>query len=147
MTRYPFSHGAAALCVLLMAGTLGACSRRDDDRSAGQKVDAAIGKVDDKVGAAKAEADKALAQAKQATTEAVHAAANAVEDTTITSTVKYKLSTDIGLKSAELAVETHAGRVSLRGTAPDAASRDRAAQVAAAVQGVLAVDNRVTVAR
>lgn len=131
MWRYPFPRGAAALCVLLMAVTLGACSRRDDDRSAGQK----------------AESDKALADGKRATAEAVHAAANAVEDTTITSTVKYKLSTDIGIKSAELAVETHAGRVSLRGTAPDAESRDRAAQVAAAVQGVLAVDNLVTVTR
>ena len=147
MRRYPFPRGAATLGVLLMAVSLGACGPRDDVRSPGQQVDAVIGKVDDQVGAAKAAADKALAEAEQATTEAVHAAANAVEDTTITSTVKYKLSTDIGVQSSELAVETHAGRVSLRGTAPDAAARDRAAQVAAAVQGVIAVDNQVTVAR
>lgn len=147
MRRNPFSRGAATLGVLLMAVTLGACGRGDEARSPGQKIDAAIGKVDDQVDAAKVQADKALAEAKRATTEAVHAAANAVEDTTITSTVRYKLGTDIGIRSTELTVETHGGRVLLRGTAPDAASRERAAQVAAAVQGVLAVDNQVTVAR
>jgi osmotically-inducible protein OsmY len=138
MTPYKTSRGAAVIGVLLMAAALGACSRRDDEQTTGQKVDAAIAKVD----AAKAEAD-----AKQATTEAVHAAAAAVNDTTITAAVRSSLSSDVELKPAELGVETRYGRVSLRGMAPDAAARDRASQLAAAVQGVVAVDNQVTVLR
>jgi hypothetical protein len=147
MTPCKIPRGAAVIGMLLMAAALGACGRRDDDRTTGQKVDAAIAKADEKVDAAKLDADKALADAKKATSEAVHAAATAVEDTTITSTITYKLSTDAELKSADLGVETHDGHVSLRGMARDAASRDRAMQLAAAVKGVVAVDNRVTVVR
>lgn len=147
MTPSKISHGAAVIGVLLMAAALGACDRRDDDRTTGQKVDAAIAKADEKVDAAKHDADKALADAKKATTEAVHAAAAAVNDTTITAAVKSSLSSDAELKPADLGVETHYGRVSLRGMAPDAAARDRASQLAAAVQGVVAVDNQITVVR
>jgi osmotically-inducible protein OsmY len=147
MTAHQIPRRAAVIGVLLLAAAVGACDRRDDDRTTGQKVDAAIATADQKVDAAKADADKAMADAKQATTEAVHAAATAVEDTTITTSIKYKLSTDAELKSAELNVETRGGHVSLRGMAPDAAARDRASQLAAAVQGVVAVDNQVTVVR
>lgn len=147
MISHSNSRGAAVIGVLLLAAALGACDRRDDDRTAGQKVDAAIATADVKAGAAKAEADKALDDAKKATTEAVHAAAAAVNDTTITATVKSHLSSDAELKPADLGVETRYGRVSLRGMAPDAAARDRASQLAAAVQGVVAVDNQITVVR
>jgi hypothetical protein len=147
MTPCKIPRSAAVIGVLLMAAALGACDRRDDDRTTGQKVDAAIAKADEKVDAARLDADKALADAKKATSEAVHAAAAAVNDTTITAAVRSSLSSDVELKPAELGVETRYGRVSLRGMAPDAAARDRASQLAAAVQGVVAVDNQVTVLR
>ena len=147
MTPCKIPRSAAVIGVLLMAAALGACDRRDDDRTTGQKVDAAIAKADEKVDAARLDADKALADAKKATSEAVHAAAAAVNDTTITAAVKSSLSSDVELKPADLGVETHYGRVSLRGMAPDAAARDRASQLAAAVQGVVAVDNQITVVR
>jgi len=147
MTPNKIHRSTVVIGMLLLAGALGGCDRRDDDRTTGQKVDAAIAQADDKVDAAKADADKALADAKKATTEAVHAAAAAVNDTTITAAVKSSLSTDVELKPADLSVETRYGRVSLRGMLPDAAARDRASQMAAAVQGVVAVDNQVTVVR
>jgi hyperosmotically inducible periplasmic protein len=147
MTRHETHRSAAVIGVLLLAATLGACDQRADDRSTGQKVDAAIAKADDKVDAAKADATKALDDAKKATTEAVHAAAAAVNDTTITAAVKSTLSSDAEIKPADLGVETRYGRVSLRGMLPDAAARDRASQLAAAVQGVVAVDNQITVVR
>ncbi len=147
MTPHRIPHGATVLGVLLMAAALGGCDQRSDERSTGQKVDSAIAKTDEKLDAAKADADKAMADAKKATTEAVHAAAAAVNDTTITAAVKSSLSSDAELKPADLGVETRYGRVSLRGMAPDAAARDRASQLAAAVQGVVAVDNQVTVVR
>ena len=158
MTRFPIPRAAAVLTVLLMAATLGACSRREDERTTGQKVDAAIAKVDEKADAAKADisrsaeeakaaTEKALADAKKSTADAVHSAATAVNDTTITAAVKSRLSDDAALKAADLAVETREGRVSLKGTAPDGAARDRASQLAGAVQGVTAVDNQLTVTR
>lgn len=147
MTTQKTPRTAAVVGVLLLAAALGACDQRNDDRSTGQKVDAAIARTDEKLDAAKADADKAIAEAKKATTEAVHAAAAAVNDTTITAAVKSSLSSDPELKPADLGVETRYGRVSLRGMLPDAAARDRASQLAAAVQGVLAVDNQVTVVR
>jgi hyperosmotically inducible periplasmic protein len=147
MTPCKLPRSTAVIGMLLLAGALGGCDRRDDDRTTGQKVDAAIAQADDKLDAAKADADKALADAKKATTEAVHAAAAAVNDTTITAAVKSSLSSDAELKPADLSVETRFGRVSLRGMLPDAAARDRASQLAAAVQGVVAVDNQVTVVR
>jgi len=136
MNPFQTPRGGAALCVLLVAAALGGCQRRDDTAAAVAPADAA---------SARAAADQAVADSKKATAVAVHAAANAVDDTTITSTVRYHLSsnTELGLK--ELSVETHNGRVSLRGTVPVAASRDLATQVAAAVQGVGSVDNRLTV--
>jgi osmotically-inducible protein OsmY len=148
MILHSISRGAAVICVLLAAAALAACGQRDgNDQTTGQKVDAAIARADVQVDAAKAEADKALDDAKKATTEAVHAAAAAVNDTTITASVKSRLSSDAQLKPADLGVETRYGRVSLRGMAPDAAARDRASQLAAAVQGVVAVDNQITVVR
>ena len=147
MTPPKISRAGALIGVLLLAASLGACDRRDDERTTGQKVDAAIARADVQVDAAKAEADKALDDANKATTEAVHAAAAAVNDTTITASVKSRLSSDAQLKPADLGVETRYGRVSLRGMAPDAAARDRASQLAAAVQGVVAVDNQITVVR
>jgi len=146
MSPRKLPRSTAVIGMLLLAGALGACDRRDD-QTTGQKVDAAIAQADDKVDAAKADADKAVADAKKATTDAVHAAAAAVNDTTITVAVKSSLSSDAELKPADLSVETRLGRVSLRGMLPDASARDRASQLAAAVQGVVAVDNQITVVR
>lgn len=125
-----------ALCALLLAVTLGGCHRRDSPAGAVAPADAASTRM---------AADRAAADSRRATAAAVHAAATAENDITITSKVRYHLSSDADLGLKELSVETHDGHVSLRGTSPDAASRDRATQVAAAVDGVAAVDNRMTV--
>lgn len=129
-------RGAAVLCVWLAAAALGGCDRRDDAPAVLAPAEAA---------AARAAVDLAAADSKKAIAAAVHAAATAVNDTTITSTVRYQLSSGVELGLAELSVETRDGRVSLRGKAPDAASRDRATQRAAAVDGVVAVDNQLAV--
>lgn len=135
---HPFQtpRGSAALCVLLLAATLGGCQRRDELSAVAAPADAA---------SARATAERAAADAKRATAAAVHAAATAVDDTTITSIVRYHLSSSAELGLNALSVEAHGGRVSLRGTVPDAALRNRATQVAAAVEGVDAVDNQLTV--
>jgi HlyD family secretion protein len=120
MNPFQTTRGGAALCVLLVAAALCGCQRRDDNAAAVAPAEAA---------SARAAADQAAADSKKATAAAVHAAANAVDDTTITSTVRYHLSssTELGLK--ELSVETHNGRVAGRCGAAAAAPlvRSRAA--------------------
>ena len=136
MNRLPISRGAALAAALLMAGTLGACNRRDDSQTAGQKVDAAVAKAGEK-----------LDEAKASTAKAMGSAATAAADTAITASVKAGLAADTQLTKVDVGVETHEGRVILRGVAPDAAARDRATQLATAVKGVVAVDNQLTTAR
>ena len=48
-------------------------------------------------------------------------------------------------KSADVAVETFQGKVILRGNVPDRSQVDLAGKVAKSVDGVKAVDNRLTV--
>lgn len=136
MNRIPISRGAALAAALLLAGTLGACNRRDDSQTAGQKVDAAVAKADEKLDEAKASAAKAM-----------DSAATAAADTAITGAIKAGLAADAELKSVDVNVETSEGRVVLRGVAPDGAARDRATQFATAVKGVVAVDNQLTTSR
>jgi len=83
---------------------------------------------------------------KQATGDAAQVATAAVTDAAITTGIKAKLFADAQLKARDIHVETRAGLAALHGTVPDEASRGRAAQLAAAVQGVTGVDNQLTVA-
>lgn len=147
MNRFPMYRGAALLAALLMAAGLGACNRRDDTQTAGDKVDAAVAKADEKIDDAKAAADKAMADAKKTTSEAMNTATTAVGDTAITAAVKAGLAADAALTTVDVGVETREGRVVLRGMAPDSAARDRATQLATAVKGVVAVDNQLTTVR
>lgn len=124
---------ATALAALLLA----ACGR-DDGRTAGEKVDAAIAKTE-----AKTEdiAKRVEAKLDNATTRA----AAAVEDAKITAAVNAKLADDASLSALKINVDTTGGMVSLHGTAPDAISRDRATDLARAVEGVTGVDNKLEV--
>lgn len=136
MNGFPISRGAALMAALLLAGTLGACNRRDESQTAGQKVDAAVAKADEKLDEAKASAGKAM-----------DSAATAVADTAITTSIKAGLAADAELTTVDVGVETIDGRVVLRGVAPDGAARDRATQLATAVKGVVSVDNQITTVR
>jgi hyperosmotically inducible periplasmic protein len=147
MNRFTMTRTTALMAALLMAGTLGACNRRDDSQTAGQKVDAAVAKADEKIDDAKVSAEKAVVDAKKAGAEAMDTAATAVGDTAITASVKAGLAADAALSTVDVGVETRDGRVVLRGKAPDDAARDRATQLAMAVKGVVGVDNQITTVR
>jgi hyperosmotically inducible periplasmic protein len=152
------SHRVAIIGAALVALGFAGCSRRDDSQTAGQKVDSAIAKIDEKADAAKTEikreveqvkesAGQAVTDVKQATSGAAQTAATALQDTAITAGIKAKLAMDPDLKTLDIHVETTAGRALLRGTAPNAAAQSRATQLATAVDGVISVDNQLTVAR
>ena len=156
----------AAAVAVSAALVLGACDKTDD-RSAGQKLDGAVQKVEQKadelkaraeVGAEKAkveareaarnvkEAGADVAQnVKEAGTKAVQRAGGAVADAVIVTSVKAELARDPKLSALAIDVDATAGRVLLRGTAPDADSRLRATTLAAGTQGVSSVDNQLVV--
>lgn len=152
------SHRVAVIGAALVALGFAGCNRRDDSQSAGQKVDSAIAKADEKVDAAKTEikreveqvkaaAGQAVTDMKQATSGAAQTAATTLQDTAITAGIKAKLAMDPDLKTLDVHVETTAGRALLHGTAPSAAAQARATELAAAVDGVISVDNRLSVLR
>jgi osmotically-inducible protein OsmY len=132
-------HPRSALAVpaaIVAALALAACSPRDDDnRTVGQQVDQAV-----------ANAKQGAQEAQQEAKEAAGTVAAAASDATITTKINAALAADDQLKALRIDVDTSAGRVVLTGTAPDAVSKDRATTLAKAVEGVVAVDNRLTVA-
>lgn len=139
----------------LAALALVACSK-PEDATVGQQVDSAIAKVEQgaektadsiKAGAADASARTEAAAERvgekigNVTTEV----ASKVEDAAITASVNAELAQDPKLSAIKINVDTVNGRVALKGTAPDVESRERAAKLAAAVRGVVSVDNRLVV--
>lgn len=136
----------AAVTAALALTALSACNRpADDNRTAGQRVDSAIAKSERQAGEMKQDAKSAAANAGQATERAANEVSDKVKDAAITTAVNAKLAQDKGLSALKIDVDTVDGRVSLRGTAPDPAARERATTLAGAVDGVVSVDNQLQV--
>lgn len=121
------------IAAVAAAFTLAACDRRDD-RTAGQKVDSAV-----------AAAKDAGRDMKESATAAGQTVATGAADAAITAKVNAALAADDKLSAIRIDVDTKEGKVTLNGTAPDPASRDRATTLAAAVSGVMSVDNKLAV--
>lgn len=118
-------HTALAAAVLAALG-LAACNKAPTEPTVGQRVDGAATEVG------------------KSATEAAGAVADTAKDIGITAKVNAALAGDSKLSAMRINVDTTAGRVTLSGTAPDGASRDRATTLASAVEGVSTVENRLT---
>ncbi|MBS1176596.1 MAG: hypothetical protein H6R06_1008 [Proteobacteria bacterium] len=118
----------------LAAIALSACSPRDN-QAVGQKVDEAV-----------ASTKSGANEVKRAANDAGATVATAATDAMITTKINAALAADDQLKAIKIDVDTRDGHVVLSGTAPDAGSRERATSLARAVDGVVAVDNRLIVA-
>ena len=119
---------------------LAACGDRNTTAAANKPADSAVAQMPQR-------ADPALPPT-DAVKDAVKSTAqtpSATSDSAITAAVKAELAKDAQLSTAAIDVDTANGKVALKGSAPNAALRDRAAQVASAVIGVVAVDNQLTV--
>ena len=142
-------HRSTTLTTMLAAAaaalTLAACNRAEDSRTVGQQVDSAVAKVEKKTDEIQADARAAGEKAKENTAGAVDTVASKAKDATITTSVNAELAKDSQLSALRINVDTVEGRVALRGTAPNSAARDRAAQLAQRIDGVKAVDNQLTV--
>ncbi len=163
-TRTTWPRLASLIMAVAAAVSMAACSRSDDSRTAGQKVDDTIAKVEQKTEEIKAEVREAardakqagadaaqgasnkVGEAKQATVNVAEAAADKVKDAVISSNVKSRLGSEPSLSGLVITVDTQGGRVALRGSAPDRAAADRAESIARAVDGVSSIDNQLAVA-
>lgn len=138
---------APLIGALALAAALAACSKHDDERTAGQKLDGAIAEAKQAGAEAKADASQAMDKAETKLKDASAAASEAVNDATIVTKINAALLADDRLKATKIDVRAEDGRVTLTGTAPDAGSQARATTLATAVEGVRSVDNQLVVAR
>lgn len=127
---------AAAATAVLLAG----CDRSNQDRTAGQKLDATVARAEQK-------SEEIKTDIKNSTANAVNAVGDKTRDAAITAAVNAELVRDSKLSALKIDVDTTDGRVVLRGTAPDTASVERAKVLASAVSGVVSVENALTVVR
>jgi len=88
---------------------------------------------------------KTSSNVEQKFEKAMAKVAVSAEDLAITARIKAELAKDPDLSALRIKVDTLDGLVSLHGTAPDQSSREHATRVAAAVKGVLSVDNLLVV--
>ncbi|NRF71589.1 BON domain-containing protein [Aquincola sp. S2] len=117
--RTPRTPLLSALCAAALTLGLAACDRPDqtarDDTAAGQVAQ----KADEAQGA--------------------------INDAAITASVNARLARDNELSAMRIDVDTVGGKVALKGTAPNDSARERATQLAQAVDGVRSVDNQLAI--
>lgn len=136
---------STSLLALLMGLGLAACDPAPNEPTVGQKIDGAMAQADRKAEEVKADVKAATAEARAETSQAADSAGNAVRDAAITAAVNAKLAADSSLSALRINVDTAAGRVALSGDAPDAMARERATTLARSVDGVVDVNNQLTI--
>ncbi len=114
----------------LAAGLAAGCNQKTPSESAASDS----GRIEQKI-------DQATADMKQQAAKMGEAAA----DSTITAKVKTAIVSEPGLRAAQINVDTADGIVTLTGSVDAPQKVERATQIAQAVTGVKAVDNRLDV--
>lgn len=146
--RRPHPAGLRAVAVLVaaLAAALTACNRPADPASGEHMGRAPVGSErgpgampDD------TRSPPSISRAPRSEERPMADAGDKVKDAAITSAVNAKLVADSRLGAMRIDVDTVNGRVALRGSAPDAAARERAQQLASSVEGVVSVDNQLVV--
>ena len=124
---------------------LGACGKSDQPTTAGEKLDAAVSTVEQKSEALGQDMKQGMEAAKAGTADAVETIKAETQDASITTKVTAELARDPELSALKIDVDTHAGTVVLKGTAPTDAAKERAVTLARAVSGVVSVENQLRV--
>lgn len=147
---------AAAVGSLVLLVALGACGKKDDGQTVGQKLDSAVAKTEQAATEAKTKTEASMAKAGDAIkeeTQKAEAAGKAtaahvgttVDDIATTASISSEFAKDADLSAIKINVDTKNGAVTLIGPAPTAAARDKATMIAKAVKGVTSVDNKLVV--
>lgn len=140
--RYTALFAAAAATVLIAA-----CGEKVNDTTVGQQVDNSAVTAQSAGTELKNDAQVAANDMQAAGSQAAATVAESATDMAITAKVNAALAADDKLSALKIDVDTEAGNVALTGTAPDEAARERATTLAAAIDGVVTVENRLTVVK
>jgi osmotically-inducible protein OsmY len=153
----PHSLRSAVLPLSIAAlAVLSACGNKDDGQTVGQKLDAAVANTEKAAAEAKAKAEASMAKAGDAMKDATQKAeasgaktaeslAGRVDDAAITASISSEFAKDADLSAIKIDVDTKGGNVTLYGSAPTAAARDKATTLAKSIKGVASVSNKLTV--
>lgn len=145
---------AQMLAISALALGLAACDKQDN-QTAGHKLDNAIEQTEQAVSNARMEAERAMQSASQkvenaaanikdAAENSANAAMNTANDAGIIARINAVLLADAQLSAIKINVRSQSGVVTLTGEAPSQDAKDRASQIAEQVQGVLSVNNQLT---
>jgi hyperosmotically inducible periplasmic protein len=130
----------AAIVSVAVLAALAGCDR-NDQRTAGQQLDAAIAKL-------KPAAERAKQEAKKAADDTRAMGASAGEklgDATVSTRVKAVLSADKQLGDSKIDVDTRNGVVTLSGAVANNEARDHVLELARNVKGVNSVNDQLAV--
>lgn len=144
------------LASLVLTLALSACNKPDDSKTPGQKLDSAIAKTEQSGAEMKAKTEESFARAGAALKDATENAASSakvaaskaiekMDDMAITTAITTELAKDSEIKVLKINVDTKDGAVTLNGSVPTQAVRDRAGAVARTFNGVQSVDNKLEV--
>lgn len=134
----------ALTAALLATAVLAACGESGEP-TLGQRVDNTVNQVSQSAVQMGQDAKQAAQEVQAAGEKAADVMTRDATDAAITAKVNAALAADDRLSALGIDVDTTDGRVELSGTAPDAASRERATVLAKAVEGVVEVENRLTI--
>ena len=147
---------ATTVCSAVLLVALGACGKKDDGQTVGQKLDSAVAQTQQAATEARARTEASMAKAGDAIKDEAQKAEAAgknsaasvsatVDDIAITASVSSEFAKDADLSAIKINVDTKNGAVTLNGPAPSAAARDKATTIAKSVKGVVSVDNKLVV--
>lgn len=134
-----------ALAAALAASTLVVACGEQEEATVGQRLDSTVTEVQSAGTQMGQDARQAAQDIQAAGSNAADAMARGAADATITAKVNAALVADDQLKALSIDVDTTNGRVQLTGTAPSPEARERATTLARAVDGVIEVDNRLSI--
>ena len=134
-----------AVAAAILASTLVVACGEREDATVGERLDGAVNEAQQAGAQMREDARQAGQDMQAAGSEAADTIARDAADAAITAKVNAALAADTQLSALAIDVDTSNGQVELKGTAPTAAAKDRATTLAAAVEGVVKVDNRLTV--
>jgi len=129
--------GIAAITLVSSFALLAAgCDRtpKEEDRTAGETIDQTTADARNQANEMGGTLENKAEQAGQA-----------IDDATITASVKGKYLVDDTLKGLQISVDTDQGVVMLTGSVQNEAAKELATQIAQGVEGVVRVDNQLTI--
>ncbi len=130
----------AIFASMMIVSGLAACDKPGPAETAGKKIDQSTENVSNAV-------SNTLDKADNAITKKSIAAGQAIDDTEITAMIKSNLMNEPGLKSLKINVTTLNGVVTLSGSSNSSANREKAIQIAKAVDGVKSVKNKIVISQ